>query len=100
MSQLNLGGEWDTPFLPGLTLTARALRTGKQHVDVANTQQLPAWTRLDIGARYSFKAGGKPVTVRATLENVADKSYWQSAAREGLTMGAPRTLLVSVSTDF
>ncbi|MBS7781336.1 TonB-dependent siderophore receptor, partial [Acidovorax sp. CCYZU-2555] len=98
--QLNLGGEWDAPFLPGLTLTARALRTGKQHVDVANTQQLPAWTRLDIGARYSFKAGGKPVTVRATLENVADKSYWQSAAREGLTVGAPRTLLVSVSTDF
>lgn len=98
--QINLGGEWDAPFLQGLTLTARALRTSKQYVDPGNTQQLPAWTRLDIGARYRFNASGKPVTLRASLENVLDKSYWQSAAREGLTMGAPRTLLVSVSTDF
>lgn len=98
--QINLGGEWDTPFLPGLTLTARALRTSTQYVDVGNTQQLPAWTRMDVGARYQFNAGGKPVTLRASLENMLDKSYWQSAAREGLTMGAPRTLLVSVSTDF
>lgn len=98
--QINLGGEWDTPLLPGLTLTARALRTSTQYVDAANTQQLPAWTRMDIGARYRFQAGGKPVTLRASLENVLDKNYWQSAAREGLTMGAPRTLLVSVSTDF
>ena len=98
--QLNLGGEWDTPFVPGLTLTARGLRTSTQYVDNANTQQLPSWTRWDIGARYRFTASGKPVTLRASIENVLDRSYWQSAAREGLTMGAPRTLLVSVSTDF
>ena len=98
--QINLGGEWDTPLVQGLTLTARALRTSAQYVDVGNTQQLPSWTRLDIGARYRFIAGGKRVTLRASLENVLDKSYWQSAAREGLTLGAPRTLLVSVSTDF
>ncbi|WP_423457989.1 TonB-dependent receptor [Ottowia sp. VDI28] len=98
--QANLGGEWDVPFLPGLTLTARALHTGKQYVDVANTQHLPSWTRMDLGARYRFTAGGKPVTLRASLENALDRSYWQSAARAGLTMGAPRTLLVSLSTDF
>jgi iron complex outermembrane receptor protein len=98
--QVNLNGEWDTPFLPGLTLTARALRTSTQYVDTANTQQLPAWTRLDIGARYRFDAGGKPVTLRASIENLLNKNYWQSAAREGLTMGAPRTLLVSATTEF
>ncbi|GGC02768.1 ferric-mycobactin receptor FemA [Oxalicibacterium flavum] len=98
--QINLGGEWDTSFLPGLTLTARGLRTSSQYVDMANTQQLPSWTRWDIGARYRFNAGGRPVTLRASIENVLDRDFWQSAAREGLTMGAPRTLLVSVSTDF
>ena len=98
--QVNLNGEWDTPFLPGLTLTARALRTSTQYVDTANTQQLPAWTRLDIGARYRFDAGGKPVTLRASIENLLNKNYWQSAAREGLTMGAPWTLLVSATTEF
>jgi iron complex outermembrane receptor protein len=98
--QINVGGEWDTSFLPGLTLTALALRTSSQFVDAANTQSLPAWTRVDIGARYRFTAGGKPVTLRASIENLQDKSYWLSAARQGLTMGAPRTLLLSASTDF
>ncbi len=98
--QLNVAGEWDTSFVPGLTFTARALRTSAQHVDVANTQQIPGWTRYDIGARYRFVSGNVPITIRAAIENVLDKNYWQSAAREGLTIGAPRTLLVSLSADF
>lgn len=98
--QLNVSGEWDLPFLSGLTLTARALRTSSQYVDVTNTQQIPAWTRYDIGARYRFKTGNVPVTIRAALENVQNRNYWQSAAREGLTIGAPRTFLMSASADF
>lgn len=98
--QLNLGGEWDTAFLPGLTLTARGLRTSAQYVDMDNTQRLSAWTRWDLGARYRFNAGAHGVTLRASVENVFDKNFWQSAAREGLTVGAPRTLLVSVTTEF
>ncbi|MNU11942.1 hypothetical protein D3C72_2602020 [compost metagenome] len=53
-----------------------------------------------MGARYAFNANGKPVVVRATVENVLNKNYWQSAAREGLTVGAPLTVLLSVSTEF
>lgn len=98
--QFNVAGEWDASFLPGLTFTARALRTSGQYVDVGNTQRIPGWTRYDIGARYRFITGNVPVTIRAAIENVLDKNYWQSAAREGLTIGAPRTFLVSVSADF
>lgn len=98
--QINIGGEWDTAFVPGLTLTARALHTSSQYVDVANSQQLPSWNRFDLGARYRFTAGATPVTLRLTVENLLNKNYWQSAAREGLTMGAPRTVLLSASTEF
>lgn len=98
--QFNAAAEWDTPFLPGLTLTARMLRTSSQYVDVGNTQQIPGWTRFDVGARYAFKANGTPMVVRATVENVFNKDYWQSAAREGLTVGAPLTVLLSVSAEF
>ncbi|KAG0775817.1 hypothetical protein G6F22_013022 [Rhizopus arrhizus] len=76
------------------------LRTSRQYVDVGNTQQIPGWTRFDVGARYAFKANGTPMVVRATVENVFNKNYWQSAAREGLTVGAPMTVLLSVSADF
>ncbi|MNC45657.1 Ferrichrome receptor FcuA precursor [compost metagenome] len=98
--QFNAAAEWDTPFVPGLTLTARMLRTSSQIVDVANTQEIPGWTRFDVGARYAFNANGKPVVIRAMVENVLNKNYWQSAAREGLTVGAPLTVLLSVSTEF
>lgn len=98
--QLNLAAEWDASFLPGLTLTARSVHTSSQYVDVANTQKIPSWTRYDLGARYAFVTGKYPVTLRASIENIFDKNYWQSAAREGLTVGAPRTLLLSVSADF
>ncbi|MCD0506044.1 TonB-dependent receptor [Bordetella petrii] len=98
--QFNAAVEWDTPFLHGLTLTARMLRTSQQYVDAANTQTIPGWTRFDVGARYAFKAGSTPMVLRATVENVLNKDYWQSAAREGLTVGAPLTVLVSVSAEF
>lgn len=98
--QFNAAAEWDTPFAQGLTLTARVLRTSTQYVDAANTQQLPGWTRFDVGARYATNINRTPVTLRATLENVFNKRYWQSAAREGLTVAAPRTLLLSVTAAF
>lgn len=98
--QFNLAGEWDAPFLPGLTLTARMLHTSPQYIDAGNTQKISTWNRYDLGARYAFLAGKTPITVRGTVENLFDKNYWLSSAREALTVGAPRTVLLSVSADF
>jgi iron complex outermembrane receptor protein len=98
--QFNLAAEWNTPMLPGLTLTARMLHTGEQYLDAGNTQKIPSWNRYDIGARYAFTTGKVPVTVRGSIENLFDKNYWLSAAREGLSVGAPRTVLLSVTVDF
>ncbi|EFV87756.1 TonB-dependent siderophore receptor [Achromobacter xylosoxidans C54] len=97
---MNAGVEWDTPFLPGLTVTARALRTTSQYLDAANNKEIPGWTRVDVGARYAFRAGNTPVTLRATVENVFNKAYWASASSNGLTIGAPRTVLLSATVDF
>ncbi|WP_144632018.1 TonB-dependent receptor [Bordetella genomosp. 13] len=98
--QFNAAVEWDTPFVDGLTLTTRMLRTSRQYVDAGNTQSLPGWTRFDVGARYATTIAGTPMVFRATVENVFNKDYWLSAAREGLTVAAPRTFLLSVSADF
>jgi iron complex outermembrane receptor protein len=100
-TQLNLSGEWDTPFLPGFTLTGRAIHTSSQYYNVSNSQGIPAWTRLDVGARYATRVDGTPVTVRASIENLLDKDYWAAVSSSfGLARGAPRTLLLSVTADF
>lgn len=98
-ANLNLGGEWDPAFLPGLTLTARAIHTGSSYLNAANTQRVSSWTRYDLGARYEVKTGHTPVTLRATVENLLDRNYW-TATDFGLALGAPRTVLLSATVDF
>ncbi|HYG12927.1 MAG TPA: TonB-dependent receptor, partial [Methylophilaceae bacterium] len=98
--QANLGAEWDTLFIPGLTLNARAVYTGKQYVDQANNLSIPQWTRFDIGARYKTVLNDTPVVLRANVENLFDKAYWGSSNDGYLYVGAPRTLLLSATVDF
>ncbi|TIU90861.1 MAG: TonB-dependent receptor, partial [Mesorhizobium sp.] len=99
--QFNLGAEWDTPFLQGLTLAANVIHTGRQYVDTANTQEIPSWTRLDLGARYHTEIQDRPVTFRAAVENVFDDDYWAGVASYGtLAQGAPLTVKLSMTTDF
>jgi iron complex outermembrane receptor protein len=99
--QLNIGGEWDTPFLRGFTLSGRAIYTSSQYYDAANLQQIPEWVRFDLGARYTFDMRGKPVTIRANVINVANTGYWAAATPTyGLVLGAPRTYMLSTTFDF
>lgn len=97
---LNVGTEWDTPFLKGLTFTGRVIYTSSQYINNANTQSVPAWTRIDIGARYSFEIARQPVTVRANIENLANAGYWTVANGTSLALSNPRTFLLSATLDF
>ncbi len=43
----------------------------------------------------------KPVTFRASVENVFNRDYWSGlASYSTIAQGAPRTFKLSVSTDF
>jgi hypothetical protein len=65
--------------VPGLSLNARAVYTAKQYADAANTQQLPSWTRFDLGANYLTRIMDRDVTLRARVDNAFDRNYWASA---------------------
>ena len=103
-TQVSAGGEWDVPGAPGLSLNARAIYTSAQYADLANSKQLPSWTRLDLGARYLTQVAGHDVTLRARVDNVADRSYWSSAVSSfnvgSLVLAAPRTVVVSAAIAF
>lgn len=100
--QLNLGAEWDATFLHGLTFSGRMIYTSMQYLNTANTQSIPAWTRFDAGVRYTFDApGGRSAAIRFNVENVFDANYWAAASSTyGLSNGAPRTFLLSLSSAF
>ncbi|WP_126173592.1 TonB-dependent receptor [Altericroceibacterium xinjiangense] len=99
----NANLEWDMPFAPGLTLTGRVIHTGEQWANAANTLELDDWTRFDLGGRYVFVAGDTPVTLRLTVDNIANERYWASAFdtfSAALLQGQPRTVKASISADF
>ncbi|MFT3800774.1 MAG: TonB-dependent siderophore receptor [Burkholderiaceae bacterium] len=94
----NLGLDWDTPWVPGLSVNGRVISTSSLYADAANRLRVDGWTRVDIGARYATRISGKPVVFRANLENVSDKQYW--VVSNYVTVGAPRTLMLSATVDF
>ncbi|MCF5723153.1 TonB-dependent receptor [Pseudomonas syringae] len=98
--QLNAGVDWDVPDMQGVSLNGRMLRTGGQYADAANNLSLPAWNRFDVGARYNFKVAQRDVTLGATVENVANTKYWESAQGGFLSQGDPRVAKLSASVDF
>lgn len=99
----NANVEWDVPAVTGLTLTGRVVATGEQPVDAANTLEIGGWSRFDLGARYVALVGQRPLTLRAAVDNVANKRYWASAFETfgtSVLQGRPRTVRLSASMDF
>lgn len=96
---LNLGGEWDIGNAPGLSLTGRAIHTSSVKSNANNLHQFPSWTRYDAGLRYLTQIDNKPVTLRASVENLLDNDYWVLSGSFA-SVGAPRTVVLSASIDF
>ncbi|MES2488580.1 MAG: TonB-dependent receptor [Pseudomonadota bacterium] len=99
----NVGATWDMPWTD-VSLDARVVYTGSSYADDANTLKVPGWTRVDLGARYGIELGENTLTLRARVDNVADRNYWGSVGGYPgagyLVVGAPRTFALSASLDF
>jgi iron complex outermembrane recepter protein len=99
---INLGGEYDIPKVPGLTVTGRVVYTSREYIDLTTTKarSIPDWTRFDAGVRYAFDIKGRPAKLSVTADNLLGKDYWAAASRGVLTIGAPRSIRASLAVDF
>lgn len=100
-----MGGEWDTPFVDGLTLTGRFTYTGD--VQVLNSRPdltVPSWIQVDLGARYTFNSAwnNKPITIHFNVDNVFDENYWKVTHNTAgnLLRSDPRTYRLSTVFNF
>jgi iron complex outermembrane receptor protein len=103
-AQGSFGVEWDVPGVRGFSLDGRVVTSGSSYADAANTLRVSGWTRLDLGARYVTEVAGKLLTVRARIENLANRNYWSSVGGYPgsgyLVLGNPRTFNVSATVEF
>lgn len=99
-STANVWVSHDLAALPGLSLNGGVFHSSGQFADAANTLRVPAWTRLDVGARYELKLGGARYSVIAGVENVTDRSYWTGAQSGLLVLSNPRTYKLSLRAEL
>src|SRR5690606_6528506 len=89
-------GEYRIPGVQGLSLNGGISYTGSSWGDPMNTDKLPSYTLVDIGARYEMDARGYPVTLRLNVNNLTDKRYWVN----NQYLGDARTVMLSASAQF
>lgn len=86
--------------VPGLTLMAGFVHEASRMVLEDNSVSLPAWTRIDLGARLEQNTRYARLTWRAGIDNVADTRAWKESpfqfGHAYLYPLAPRTLRLSV----
>ncbi len=96
----NIGLDWDTPWVKGLTVGGRMIYTGQAYIDPANNFGVPPWTRFDVSAKYVFeRPDGKPIAVRGQILNVGNNNFW-IATNGYLDQGQSRTFMLSLTADF
>lgn len=99
-----LGVDYSVAALPGLTLAAALAHEGSRMVNPTNEASIPAWQRLDIGARWQQSLAGARVTWRAGIDNVTDEKAWKESPYQFshvyLYPLEPRTWRVSAQIDL
>ena len=95
--------EYFVPALPGLKVHGVWQYSGRKAFDNENTVFVPGYHLFSAGAAYATSIGGAKTTLRAMVDNVADKFHWRDVTPQlggYLIPGAPRTLKVSAQFDF
>ncbi len=96
----NLYTEYRIAPRANLALTANLSIEGRAPLLPDESYYIPGYGMLSLGARYGFDVSGRALTLRALVNNVTDKYYWQTDTYQGLSAGAPRTYRVSVEAEF
>ena len=86
--------------VPGLSFNGGLYHMGNRPLTGSNSIMVPSYTRYDLGASYTTRVMGKPSVLRLTVQNVANKRYWESVVYGTVGMAQPRTVRLSLTTQF
>jgi iron complex outermembrane receptor protein len=100
--QARLYLEYALPQVAGLTLTGGVNYSGRRPVDAMNRDFLAKSTTYDAGLRYQSAFDRQHLlTLTLNVANLTDKAYWTYyRSGEGLLLGAPRVVSLTVKVDW
>jgi iron complex outermembrane recepter protein len=88
------------PTFDALSLDIRLQYEGNRVANAENTLNIPARATIDLGARYRFKIGNSPATLRLSATNITNVYGWRVFSGGGFKSNAPRTSSLSLTADF
>jgi iron complex outermembrane receptor protein len=102
---LKLGAQWRAAGESRLTLGGALVHEGSREVDIGNTIDIPAWTRLDAFASLVQRTGKDGAMVwQFGVKNLLDTRAWRESPNKFghiyLSPLASRTATLTVRMDF
>lgn len=97
---IDLNLDYRFPRFESLSIDVGIQYEGSRVANVDNTLAIPARTTIDLGARYRFKVGNSPATLRIVATNITNVYGWRVFSGGGFSPNAPRTASLSVTADF
>jgi len=92
--------DYRLPRLQSLSFDATVQSVDERMASTDNQLAIPARSVLDLGARYRFKIGRAPATLRFYLGNVFDKFGWRTNSSAVFVTNAQRRFSVTIAADF
>lgn len=88
------------PAVPGLELGVDAKFTGNTSLREAGDLSAAGFLLVNLGATYRTRVGAHDVTLRAALDNVLGRRYWEFQYADYVKPGDPRTISLNAKIDF
>lgn len=92
--------DYSIAAVKGLSIDAFAESTGDRYASATTALVVPPRAVLALGARYRFKAGNTPMTVRAQVGNVFNNYGWGVGGSGAFFYNLPRRFSLNIAADI
>lgn len=92
--------EYRPPSLAGLSFDLSMSHYGERIASRDGVNRVPAYTLVDVGARYRFRLGSAPATLRLLVANLGDTYTWNIYGNNSFGLTDGRRYLAQLAVDF
>ena len=92
--------DYSIAAVKGLSIDAYAESTGDRYASATTALVVPPRAVLALGARYRFKTGNTPMTVRAQVGNVFNNYGWGVGGSGAFFYNLPRRFSLNIAADI
>jgi iron complex outermembrane receptor protein len=92
--------EYRPPRLPGWSFDLAMSHYGERVASRDGVNRVPAYTLADVGARYRFRLGKAPASLRLLVANVGDTYTWNIYGHNSFGLTDGRRYVVQLAVDL